>query len=453
MKRALLLLNSRQPWSPGSHSGLGGTAQSNGNDEGSWRRTSRRARTRESRRDVDVQAPERWHRDEGAAVGIETGRSSPRSKRCVRPAWIGNTNCDERVFAADAGSGDPSADNGPPGLGSQTLGCGARQSGHGNDDHGQGRSGNVRVNQDCTFAARPRRRSSTTRPTRATRRRSERQPHRLQPVRNRTSRTTDGSSWGDELPPFRSAAEPPETMGPSADQSEQQHDRRRAGHVPHLRRRPAILRLRSTRVVARTSAASSSTSHRTRAVCTSRSLRMERRARSTSMFRRRRTRRSWSWRTTARLVFHDKNFIAADIYRNSPNRDNVYVTWTVFYCATDAGAYLQSPIYGSMSTDHGMTWSTPEDDQRQRRTRCASSASCFDPTLSPHDCDFDQGSDPVVLPERRPRGDLQQRQHPGRQSERAAALRALPSDRQLDRRHGPSQLRVAREGRRRHHRG
>ncbi len=29
-------------------------------------------------------------------------------------------------------------------------------------------------------------------------------------------------------------------------------------------------------------------------------------------------------------VFHDKNFIAADIFAASPNRDNVYVTWTVF---------------------------------------------------------------------------------------------------------------------------
>jgi hypothetical protein len=101
------------------------------------------------------------------------------------------------------------------------------------------------------------------------------------------------------------------------------------------------------------------------------------------------------------LIFHDKNFIAADFYRNSPNRDNVYVTWTVFkFDAT--GAYQQSPIFGSMSTDHGLTWSTPEDISGTSATLCFF-GDAFDPTLSPHKCDFDQGSDPVALPN----GDLE----------------------------------------------
>src|SRR5256714_7429232 len=58
-------------------------------------------------------------------------------------------------------------------------------------------------------------------------------------------------------------------------------------------------------------------------------------------------------------VFHDKPFITADAYPGSPNRDNVYATWTVFNFG--ATGYLSSPIYGSVSTDHGRTWSTPEE--------------------------------------------------------------------------------------------
>src|SRR5205814_292367 len=58
------------------------------------------------------------------------------------------------------------------------------------------------------------------------------------------------------------------------------------------------------------------------------------------------------------LVFHDKNFIAADIYPGSPNKDNVYVTWTLFRF-TASGGFQRSPIFGSMSTDHGVHFSTP----------------------------------------------------------------------------------------------
>ena len=103
------------------------------------------------------------------------------------------------------------------------------------------------------------------------------------------------------------------------------------------------------------------------------------------------------------LVLHDKNFITADTNPASRNRDNVYVTWTVFRfdpaCRNgtpDAPAQCESPIYGSMSTDGGFHWSTPE------KISGSSSKLCFfgnalDPKAGAHDCNFDQGSDPITL--------------------------------------------------------
>lgn len=97
------------------------------------------------------------------------------------------------------------------------------------------------------------------------------------------------------------------------------------------------------------------------------------------------------------LVLHDKNMIAADRYASSPNRDNVYVTWTVFKFDQTTGAYQQSPIFGSMSTDHARTWSTPEDISGASDALCFL-GNFFDPTLAGNKCDFDQGSNPTVLP-------------------------------------------------------
>jgi len=107
-------------------------------------------------------------------------------------------------------------------------------------------------------------------------------------------------------------------------------------------------------------------------------------------------------------VFHDKNMIVADKNPNSPNRDNVYVTWTVFkfdprcVSAGNAGGQCESPIFGSMSTDGARHWSTPE------QISGTSDALCFfgdalDPTANPHSCNFDQGSYPTALPN----GDLE----------------------------------------------
>jgi hypothetical protein len=99
----------------------------------------------------------------------------------------------------------------------------------------------------------------------------------------------------------------------------------------------------------------------------------------------------------------DKPFITADTFTQSPNVDNVYATWTVFIvnCAPSGQGVCSSPIFGSMSTDHGLTWSTPEEISGSSPTLCFFGNS-FDPTRNPNACDFDQGSDPAP----QPNGDL-----------------------------------------------
>ncbi len=97
-------------------------------------------------------------------------------------------------------------------------------------------------------------------------------------------------------------------------------------------------------------------------------------------------------------IFHDKEFITADAFPTSPNRDNVYVTWTVFFFECPLGVgYCQSPIFGAMSTDHAQTWSRPELISGTSETLCFF-GNFFNPALNPHACNFDQGSDPIVLP-------------------------------------------------------
>jgi hypothetical protein len=81
----------------------------------------------------------------------------------------------------------------------------------------------------------------------------------------------------------------------------------------------------------------------------------------------------------------------------------VYATWTVFNfsCGPHANAYCSSSIFGSMSTDHGFTWSTPEEISGSSSTLCFF-GDAFDPNRSPSACDMDQGSDPAS----QPNGDL-----------------------------------------------
>lgn len=101
------------------------------------------------------------------------------------------------------------------------------------------------------------------------------------------------------------------------------------------------------------------------------------------------------------LAEHDKEFIVADSFANSPFRDNVYITWTVFKidpinCAA-GGGYCSSAIFFSRSTDHAHSWSKPTEISGNSSSLCVL-GNFFDATRNPNDCDFDQGSDPVVLP-------------------------------------------------------
>lgn len=296
-------------------------------------------------------------------------------------------NCDERSQAADgAAGGDPSVDSGPPGSGPHSLGCGRRDS-----------SGNVRVNQDCTY-----------------RRQAEEEilydparPDNLVAGQNDSRvgfnqcgtdfSTNNGSSWGDELPPFRQKFNDPASQEPTAgDPNRHTLDGGPGtGHTYDAGSDPALAVDSSGRAYFSCVVFDVATNATGLYVTQS-----PRGAQGSFYF-------NWTGRRFTvvedndGLVFHDKNFIAADIYPSSPNRDNVYVTWTVFRF-TSTGSYRESPIFGSMSTDHGIHWSTPEEISGTSDTLCFF-GNALDPSLSPHACNFDQGSDPVVLPN----GDLE----------------------------------------------
>lgn len=102
------------------------------------------------------------------------------------------------------------------------------------------------------------------------------------------------------------------------------------------------------------------------------------------------------------LILHDKPFVTADFLSNTSNRNNVYVTWTVFVfdqrCVTkdNPSGQCNSPIFGSMSTNHGLTWSTPEKISSQSKALCVMGQGAI---ASANECDQDQGSDPIVRPD------------------------------------------------------
>jgi hypothetical protein len=97
-------------------------------------------------------------------------------------------------------------------------------------------------------------------------------------------------------------------------------------------------------------------------------------------------------RFLGRLVFNDKEFIAADSSATSPFRNRVYVTWSTFVEAFNpARALIRVPIVESHSDD-GVNWSRPRE------------ISGFSPACSaalfgrPNECDLNQDSYPVVAP-------------------------------------------------------
>jgi hypothetical protein len=297
---------------------------------------------------------------------------------------------DERAEGADAVGGDIDLD-GAGGGGSTTtgsgpahsLGCGGRTS-----------AGNVRVNQDCTF-----------------RRQAEEEivynpadPNNLVAGQNDSRvgfnqcgtdfSTNNGKNWGDELPPFRQKVNNPAAEEPTPADPNRHTIAGGEGtlHTYDAGSDPALA-MDSRGSAFFSCVAFDVFSNASLLYVTQSPLGAEGSFYyNIGMF----GRNFVVAEDNNGLIFHDKNFIAADIYPSSPNRDNVYVTWTVFHFTT-TGDYERSPIFGSMSTNHGLTWSTPEEISGTSDTLCFF-GNFFDPTQPEHACNFDQGSDPVVLP-------------------------------------------------------
>jgi hypothetical protein len=83
--------------------------------------------------------------------------------------------------------------------------------------------------------------------------------------------------------------------------------------------------------------------------------------------------------TKSPAILNDKEWLAVDNHAGSPFQDRIYVTWTRFVFNPHNGAYTQSPIVFSYSSDGGVTFSNPK-------------------TISDNVL-YGQGSRPVVAPD------------------------------------------------------
>ncbi len=90
-----------------------------------------------------------------------------------------------------------------------------------------------------------------------------------------------------------------------------------------------------------------------------------------------------------RLVFQDKEWIAADTYSASPYRNRAYITWTSFQeFFNGAKQYAISPIQLARSDD-GVNWSAAQDIS-------GAHPACSHFNASPNACDSNQFSVPAV---------------------------------------------------------
>src|SRR5205807_471663 len=96
-------------------------------------------------------------------------------------------------------------------------------------------------------------------------------------------------------------------------------------------------------------------------------------------------------------IFNDKPFMTADAHPGSPKRDNVYVTWTRFRSSPDGSVTFESPIYFAQSTNGGATFS-PGVEISGTSDACVL-GNLFDPAEAANECNFDQGSWPVAGPD------------------------------------------------------
>lgn len=297
---------------------------------------------------------------------------------------------DERLEGADASPTIPNSDFSDIGGAKQTLGCTKRNS-----------DGNQRVNQDCSFR-RQAEEDITYNPA---------DPKNLVGGQNDSRvgynqcgidfSTDNGHNWGDLLPPFRQHENAPEFDGPSAVNPNNNtimgdvgtHHTYDAGSDPASAvdsRGRAYFSCVIFDVFSNASGLYATQSPRGANGSFYFNVPSSITANPTKQF--------LVVEDNSFFVFHDKNMIAADRYASSPNRDNVYVTWTVFKFNQPSGTFSESPIYGSMSTDHGLTFSTPEEISGSSPTLCFF-GDFFTPGLDPHKCNFDQGSNPVALPD------------------------------------------------------
>jgi hypothetical protein len=292
---------------------------------------------------------------------------------------------DERLEGADA-TPDDFADLGGA---KQTLGCAKRES-----------AGNQRVNQDCSFR-RQAEEDITYNPADPTNLVGGQNDSRVGYNQCGIDFSTDnGHNWGDMLPPFRQHENLPEFDGPSpANPNDNTIDGDPGtAHTYDAGSDPAIAvdsqgRSYFSCVVfdVFSNASGLYTTQSPEGANGSFYFNIP------SSLAANPTKRFLVVEDNSFFVFHDKNMISADRYASSPNHDNVYVTWTVFKFNKPSGSFSESPIYGSMSTDHGLTFSTPEEISGSSDTLCFF-GNFFTPSLSPHKCNFDQGSYSVALP-------------------------------------------------------
>ncbi len=90
-------------------------------------------------------------------------------------------------------------------------------------------------------------------------------------------------------------------------------------------------------------------------------------------------------------VFQDKEFIAADPYPGSPQKNRVYVTWTSFQeSPRGPSLFFRSPITLAFS-DNGKNWTPPVEIS-------GDSLDCSAHLPGGSDCDLNQFSSPAVAP-------------------------------------------------------
>ena len=312
-------------------------------------------------------------------------------------AAYGAINGDElREEAADVNSHEANPD---VGIGQGTVGCSKRL------DHGKG---NVRVNQDCTF------------------RRQAEEENAYNPADTdnivagqNDSRvgfnqcgfdfsTDNGTHWGDELPPFRQKVNNPAAENPTPSDPNRHTILGGPGtrHTYDADSDPTLAMDANGRsyfgCVAFDVFSDASLIYGTQSPVG---------AEGSFYFNIGQFGRAFVIAEDNNVeVFHDKEFLSADHFAGSPNKNNVYMTWTVFRFSPLCGPqpnpeqderYCQSPIFGSMSTDGGFHWSTPEEISGV--SPLCSFGNFFQPTLNPNACNFDQGSDSTPLPN----GDLE----------------------------------------------